>query len=66
LLNYSFNELNLHRLEADVDPRNAASIRTLEKLGFRQEGYLRERWLVGGGIQDSLFYGLLRSEWQAD
>jgi RimJ/RimL family protein N-acetyltransferase len=65
LLNYSFGELNLHRLEADVDPRNASSIRTLEKLGFRQEGYLRERWLVGGGIQDSLFYGLLRSEWQA-
>lgn len=64
LLNYSFNDLNLHRLEADVDPRNASSIRTLEKLGFRQEGYLRERWLVGGGIQDSLFYGLLRSEWQ--
>jgi RimJ/RimL family protein N-acetyltransferase len=66
LLDYSFNELNLHRLEADVDPRNASSIRTLEKLGFRQEGYLRERWLVGGGIQDSLFYGLLRSEWRAD
>jgi ribosomal-protein-alanine N-acetyltransferase len=65
LLDYAFGELNLHRLEADVDPRNASSIRTLERLGFRQEGYLRERWLVGGGIQDSLFYGLLRSEWQA-
>lgn len=65
LLNYCFTDLKLHRLEADVDPRNATSIRTLEKLGFRQEGYLRERWLVGGGIQDSLFYGLLGSEWQA-
>jgi RimJ/RimL family protein N-acetyltransferase len=65
LLNYSFGELNLHRMEADVDPRNAASIKTLEKLGFRQEGYLRERWLVGGGVQDSLFYGLLGSEWRA-
>jgi RimJ/RimL family protein N-acetyltransferase len=64
LLNYSFGDLNLHRLEADVDPRNASSARTLEKLGFRQEGYLRERWLVGGGVQDSLFYGLLRSEWR--
>lgn len=65
LLNYSFGELNLHRLEADVDPHNASSIKTLERLGFRQEGYLRERWLVGGGIQDSLFYGLLGSEWRA-
>jgi ribosomal-protein-alanine N-acetyltransferase len=66
LLDYCFDELKLHRLEADVDPRNASSIRTLEKLGFRQEGYLRERWLVGGGIQDSLFYGLLASEWRAE
>jgi ribosomal-protein-alanine N-acetyltransferase len=65
LFNYAFGELNLHRLEADVDPRNASSIRTLEKLGFRQEGCLRERWLVGGSIQDSLFYGLLGSEWKA-
>jgi RimJ/RimL family protein N-acetyltransferase len=65
LLGYAFGELNLHRLEADVDPRNASSIKTLERLGFLREGYLRERWLVGGGIQDSLFYGLLRSEWQA-
>jgi RimJ/RimL family protein N-acetyltransferase len=65
LLGYAFGDLRLHRLEADVDPRNASSIRMLERLGFRQEGYLRERWLVGGGVQDSLFYGLLASEWQA-
>ncbi len=64
LLCFAFDELNLHRIEADVDPRNDASIRTLERLGFQREGYLRERWLVGGGIYDSLFYGLLRSEWR--
>ncbi len=65
LLNYSFNTLNLHRIEADVDPRNANSIKTLERLGFRREGYLRERWQVGGEIQDALFYGLLQNEWQS-
>lgn len=64
LLGFSFDELNLHRMEADVDPENLSSIKTLERLGFQREGYLRERWLVGGGIQDSLFYGLLRREWQ--
>jgi RimJ/RimL family protein N-acetyltransferase len=66
LLNYCFSDLDLHRLEADVDPHNASSIKTLEKLGFQREGYLRERWLVGDGIHDSFFYGLLRSEWRAE
>ena len=50
--------------EADVDPRNAASIRTLERLGFQREGYLRERWQVNGEIQDALFYALLRPDWE--
>lgn len=62
LLQFAFEELNLHRVEADVDPRNAASIKTLERLGFQREGYLRERWHVAGDIQDALFYGLLRRE----
>jgi RimJ/RimL family protein N-acetyltransferase len=63
LLGFAFGELDLHRIEADVDPRNAASIRTLERLGFQREGYLRERWLVNGEAQDSLLFGLLRREW---
>jgi len=65
ILNYAFDELNFRRIEADVDPRNGPSIRTLERLGFQREGYLRERWHVNGEIQDSLFYGLLRREWEA-
>lgn len=63
LLKYAFETLDLRRLEADVDPRNQASIQTLERLGFQREGYLRERWEVAGEIQDALFYGLLRQEW---
>jgi RimJ/RimL family protein N-acetyltransferase len=63
VINYAFADLNLHRIEADVDPRNAASVRTLERLGFQREGYLRQRWHVNGEIQDALFYGLLRPEW---
>jgi RimJ/RimL family protein N-acetyltransferase len=64
VLEFAFDELELHRLEADVDPRNGASIRSLERLGFQREGYLRERWQVDGEIQDALFYGLLRPEWK--
>jgi [ribosomal protein S5]-alanine N-acetyltransferase len=65
LLGFAFGELGLRRVEADVDPRNAGSIRTVERLGFQKEGYLRERWEVNGEIQDALFYGLLRREWEA-
>ena len=66
VLNHAFEILNLHRIEADVDPRNAASVRTLERLGFQREGYLRERWQVNGEIQDAFFYGLLRPDWDSN
>lgn len=64
LLGFAFDQLNLHRIEADVDPRNEPSIRLLERLGFKREGYLRERWLVGDEVNDTEFYGLLRREWR--
>lgn len=64
LVAHAFQQMNLRRLEADVDPRNGASIRTLERLGFQREGFLRERWHVEGEIQDAFFYGLLRHEWE--
>jgi ribosomal-protein-alanine N-acetyltransferase len=63
VLGYAFETLSLHRIEADVDPRNAASIKTLERLGFKREGYLRERWQINGEIQDAYFYGLIEQEW---
>ena len=36
----------------------------LERLGFEREGYMRERWIVNGEICDTVFYGLLRREYQ--
>lgn len=65
LLDHTFGSLDLRRIEADVDPRNAASIRRLEALGFEREGYAQERWIVGGETQDSVLYGLLRRRWRA-
>ena len=64
LLEFAFNNLDLHRIEADVDPRNENSIRLLERLGFRREGCQRERYIVGEEIQDALLLGLLRPEWR--
>jgi [ribosomal protein S5]-alanine N-acetyltransferase len=65
VLAFAFDELDLHRVEADVDPRNLRSIALLERLGFKLEGHLRERWHVNGEVCDGLFYGLLRHEWRA-
>jgi RimJ/RimL family protein N-acetyltransferase len=65
IVNHAFGPLGLHRLEADIDPRNAGSIRSVERLGFKLEGHLRERFFVAGEIQDSLIYGLLAQDWKA-
>jgi RimJ/RimL family protein N-acetyltransferase len=65
LLAYGFDSLGLNRVEADIDPANAASGRVLEKLGFRREGYMPERWIVNGEPADTVFYGLLLRYWRA-
>jgi RimJ/RimL family protein N-acetyltransferase len=63
LLDYAFRTLDQNRIEADIDPRNTASARILARLGFREEGRMRERWIVRGEKQDSAFYGLLKRDW---
>jgi [ribosomal protein S5]-alanine N-acetyltransferase len=65
LLDYGFGVLDLNRVEADIDTRNSASERTLRRLGFQQEGTLRERWIVAGEVSDTGLYGLLRRDWRA-
>lgn len=66
LVDYAFGPMDLRRLEADIDPANSASRRSLERLGFVREGLLRERWEVEGRLSDSEMFGLLRSAWRAD
>jgi [ribosomal protein S5]-alanine N-acetyltransferase len=63
-LDYGFNHMNLHSVEAGVTPGNEASERMLRKLGFRLEGHLRENFLTDRGFVDSLIYSLLRSDWE--
>ncbi|MCA8061356.1 GNAT family N-acetyltransferase [Burkholderia sp. AU31624] len=62
MIDHAFGTLRLNRLEADIDPRNAASAGLLERLGFVREGLLRERWIVGDEVSDSALYGLLASD----
>ena len=62
---HAFGVLGLRRIEADTDPRNAASCRLAERLGFIREGMLRERWHVAGETCDTALYGLLVRDWRA-
>jgi [ribosomal protein S5]-alanine N-acetyltransferase len=64
LLRWAFDTLDLNRVQAETDTRNAASARVLEKLGFVREGTLREDCVVNGEVSDSWVYGLIRREWR--
>ncbi len=61
VLAFAFAEMGLHRVEADVDPENGASLRLLARLGFREEGRLAERWFTFGTWKDSVVLGLLKA-----
>lgn len=64
VLQWALDTLDLNRVQAETDTRNAASARVLEKLGFRREGTLREDCIVNGEVSDSWVYGLIRRDWR--
>lgn len=63
IIEYAFGKMNLHRLEAEVIETNSASIKLIEKFGFKKEGVLREAKFQNGKFIDIYRYGLLRSEY---
>jgi ribosomal-protein-alanine N-acetyltransferase len=62
VIGFAFETLHLNRLEAACLPRNAASIRLLEKVGFTREGYARKYLCIDGRWQDHVLYGLVRDD----
>jgi RimJ/RimL family protein N-acetyltransferase len=64
MIDTAFDAYELHRLEADIDPDNAASLALLKKFGFREEGRFRERWLMGAEWRDSIMMALLAPAWR--
>ena len=65
VFDYGFHAMDLNRVEALTFPANAASRRLLARLGFAEEGLLREYECYADGPQDMAVYGLLRREWNA-
>lgn len=54
MVSYAFDELELHRIEANVMPKNAASLRVLEKNGFVCEGCSQSYLKINGKWEDHL------------
>ena len=63
ILLYAFEDMELNRVEAVTSPDNVASRALLKKLGFAEEGYLRQRYFQRGTFHDDVIYGLLCSEY---
>ena len=59
---HCFGPVGLHRLEATVRPENVASLRVLEKLGFRLEGVFRRYLDVDGGWRDHQCFAITAEE----
>jgi ribosomal-protein-alanine N-acetyltransferase len=64
LLEFGFEELELHRIYATAAPENSASLRVLARLGMTMEGRLRQNLLIRGGYRDSVLLAILRDEWR--
>jgi ribosomal-protein-alanine N-acetyltransferase len=65
LLSYVFTQLKLHRLEANIQPGNAASIALVRRAGFTREGYSRGYLKIAGRWRDHERWAILVDDWQA-
>ena len=66
VLRLAFGALRLHRVEANIQPQNRASIALVKSLGFRREGYSRRYLKIGGRWRDHERWALLVDDWLHD
>lgn len=59
VLDYGFNQMNLHSLEAQRNPDNTRSAALLKKMGFQREAYFKENYFYDGKFLDTEVYSLL-------
>jgi len=64
LVNYGFQQLNLHRISSTAVAFNERSIKLHKKVGFREEGRLRQAMFKNGQYHDLVQFGILREEWR--
>jgi ribosomal-protein-alanine N-acetyltransferase len=63
VLDTAFDELGLHRVEANVQPVNARSLALVARVGFSREGYSRRYVKVGGRWRDHVRFAMLAEDW---
>jgi ribosomal-protein-alanine N-acetyltransferase len=64
VVTYGFDQMNLHSIEAIIDPDNTASERVLQKNGFVKEAHILENELWEGKYWDTVIYSLLKRNWK--
>jgi RimJ/RimL family protein N-acetyltransferase len=66
VLQIAFNGLGLHRVKAELDPRNETSVALCKRLGMREEAYFVEDLWFKGAWGDTAIYAILAREWAAN
>jgi len=64
VVNYGFEQLNLHRITSGAISFNERSLRMHRRIGFREEGRQREALFRNGRFHDLVMFGILRDEWK--
>ena len=64
MVDYLFLSRDTTRIQAQTDPRNEASQKVLEKVGFKKEGTIRKNFFMRGEWRDAYVYSILREEWK--
>ena len=62
-INYAFDTLDLHRLEANIQPQNQKSINLVKRLGFTKEGFSRRYLKINGEWRDHERWALTVEDW---
>ncbi len=63
-MRFAFNDLKLHRLEANIQPHNLASINVVKRLGFTLEGLSRKYLKIGGKWCDHERWAIIKEDWR--